>query len=179
MARGYALWLMPSGKTHEKLSCMIMELSKRHHTPYFEPHVTLSTEDYKDSRNELLEKTRALANQIRPFTVQLAGLGHEDSYWRPLYIKARMTPQIMRANEKAAEIFQGGRQPGPYKPHLSLLYGRLPTEARENIIAKIGTSLNGLSFKAQSIHLYSLNGAADKWHSVKEFSFSGNVSQDF
>ena len=57
-----SLWLMPDKETYFKLSQLIEDLSTVHHTPTFEPHVTLLS-GIVDEDDIALEKTKQLAEK--------------------------------------------------------------------------------------------------------------------
>jgi 2'-5' RNA ligase len=164
--RGYALFLMPSGGTYKKLSGMIKRLSREYSAPEFEPHVTLIG-TLTGSKEDILRKTSQLAAAIRPFRITLNGFGCMDYYFRCLFLKAAKTPELMGANRKARAIFGRSNDSG-YMPHLSLVYGNLPNEKKEEVIERTGKNF-AVTFTARSMHLFSLEGEPREWYRVREF----------
>lgn len=58
-AKGYSLWLMPTGEAYGKFSNLIKRLAKEYNAPVFEPHVTLIG-DLMGSENGVLKKVEQL-----------------------------------------------------------------------------------------------------------------------
>lgn len=165
-AKGYSLWLMPSGDVYNRLAKTISQLSREYSAPNFEPHVTLIG-SLIGSREEILTKTAKVASLIQPYEIRLTEVSYLDEYFRSLFVKVEETRDVLNANLRAREIFK--RQEDPrYMPHLSLMYGNFSRRIKEGIIAEIGKEC-AMSFKARSIHLFSTSGEPKDWYRVKEF----------
>lgn len=162
----YSLWLMPSGKIYTRLSSIISKLSRNYKTPDFEPHVTLLG-GLMGAKEEIIGKTSNLTGHIKPYQLTLTKVDYLDEYFRCLFIKVKKTKLVIDANLEASNFFEY-KQYQAYLPHLSLMYGNLPTEVKKEIITKIGKSF-AISFKATSIHLFSTQGEPADWYRVKEF----------
>jgi 2'-5' RNA ligase len=165
----YSLWIMPSGEVYAELNNIILGLSQRYNSPLFKPHITLTGGLFGDEK-DLIEKTRNLANNVKPFDVKLNTLGLKcvDEYFKSLFIKVKETNQIMDANKKAREIFNYGPNT-KYMPHMSLIYGNFSNELKNEIISDVGKDLN-LEFKVDEISLYSIKGKVKDWHDIGRFS---------
>ncbi len=166
-AKGYSLWLMPSGELYVRLASLITNLSERHHTPNFEPHVTLLGEIVGSAR-DVFSKTRELSSVVRRCSIELSDVEHADTYFKCLFLRAGETDAVMRANLEARKVFDRGNDT-KYMPHLSLLYGNFPPETKEQIIREIGNRIP-VSFAVDSIHLFSTNGGPEEWRRMLEFS---------
>jgi len=81
-AKGYALWLMPSGDSYEILAQTILRLSRQYSTPFFEPHVTLLG-GLLEPEEAVLSKTRQLAALVRPFGISLGSLDSQQPKGAP------------------------------------------------------------------------------------------------
>ena len=162
----YSLWLMPIGEDYNKLHNIILQLSKKHNAPAFEPHVTLIGTLEGDEAG-ILEKTEKLAAVISQYKIELAKVEYLNQYFRCLFIKVNETSDVMNASIKANEIFNV-KDDRKYMPHLSLMYGDFPPEQKEEIIKEIGQEFQS-SFEISSIHLFSTAGNPEKWNRVKEF----------
>lgn len=162
----YSIWLIPRGAVYHKLDHLISLLSKSYRTPNFEPHVTLIG-GVTGSENEILEKTAQLASLLRLFQIKLTQVNHFDEYFRCLFVRVEEVKPIVEANAKAREIF-GKKDDLEYLPHLSLVYGNLTPETKEEIIAKIGRKFD-LRFEVKSFSLFSTQGEVKDWYIVKEF----------
>ena len=108
-----------------------------------------------------------LARRIPPFTVRLTEVDYLDEYFRCLFVRVATTHPIMKANEIARAVFSLQKQPA-FMPHLSLLYGNLPSSAKERIVASLGRRLE-LEFKVISLHLYLIKGEPTAWRRLARF----------
>jgi 2'-5' RNA ligase len=158
--------LVPTGEVRQRLAETILDLSRQYAAPAFEPHVTLAGGIVGPAR-EVASKIRDLARRIPPFTVRLTEVTGLDEYFRCLFVRVAITHPIMRANKAAREVFHLAKQP-PFMPHLSLLYGNLPSSVKERIVASLGRQFE-LEFEARSLHLYLIRGAPQAWRRVVSF----------
>jgi 2'-5' RNA ligase len=159
----YSLWLMPKGDVRRRLAEAILDLSGKHSTPAFEPHVTLAGGIVGPAR-EVESKMKDLARRFPPFTVRLTTVEGLEEYFRCLFIKVAQTHPIMSANEAAREVFRLPKQPA-FMPHLSLLYGSLLPKEKETIIISLGRQFE-LEFKAAALHLYLIKREPEAWRHV-------------
>ncbi|MBI2543161.1 MAG: 2'-5' RNA ligase family protein [Candidatus Aenigmarchaeota archaeon] len=166
MAKGYSIWMMPTGDVYRKLSGIISELSSKYSAPKFEPHVTLLGE-LLESEDVVLSKTEQLSKTIKPFSIKLALVDYLDQYFRCLFLRAEETNYLTDANNNARELFNRQQDP-KFMPHLSLMYGDFPTRLKDEIIRQLGKEFNVI-FDVKSIHLVSTNNETKEWHRVKEF----------
>lgn len=173
-AKGYSIWLMPSGKAYDVLCKIILRLSRKYNTPYFEPHVTLIGE-ISGSENEVVSKTANLASFLQPFKIEFRRVGYTNEYFRCLFLMAAVTDVIMKANHAARKAF-GVETSKEYMPHLSLIYGNLLPAAKKEIIADIGEEMHA-SFVADRIALFSTADRPEDWFMVKEFSLKRTNSE--
>ncbi|MCK5020404.1 MAG: 2'-5' RNA ligase family protein [Candidatus Peribacteraceae bacterium] len=161
-ANGYSLWIVPEGEVYEKMSEIISKFSKRLSTPVFSPHVTLVGE-VEGTEEEVISKTEKLASMIKPFEIKLSGVDKLDHFFRCIFVHAEKTPELMKANEYAKEIFGMSFE---YMPHLSLVYRNLSDEQKEEIISEIGKI--DKSFLVNSIHVVLTNGQTEDWKKVRK-----------
>ncbi len=165
-AHAYSIWLKPPEEVHAELAGIISRLSHEFATPLFEPHVTLIGE-LTGQEEQLIGQTRQLAGQLRPFVVEFAELGCMDEFYRCLFIQVQETESVMRANAHARKAFRR-ESDDRYMPHLSLLYGNLPTSVKQELVARIGRTFHQ-SFPVDRIHLVSTQGEPKHWYSLGEF----------
>jgi|Deesub1362A_J573_1020465.scaffolds.fasta_scaffold00395_18 2'-5' RNA ligase len=165
--RNHALWIMPSGDVYERLSGLIRKLAEEYSTPVFEPHITLAGGLIGDGE-DVISKTSQLASLIKPYEVMLTTVEYLDEYFKCLFIKVEETAGIMNAHLQAKKVFALPHDT-KYMPHLSLMYGSLTPEKKEEIIKETGKRFD-MSFEVKSLHLYCVEGEPEAWHRVKEFS---------
>jgi len=164
-AKGYSIWLMPTGRVYYQLSELISQLSKKYSTPNFEPHVTLLG-NLIGPGEDLISKTLKLVEQLKSFEIKLKKADYFDEYFKCLFIRAGKSKEVIKANNIAREIFNLNLDP-EYMPHLSLMYGNLNPETKEEILADSGKEFD-ISFEVKSIHLFSTTDAVKDWYRVKE-----------
>jgi 2'-5' RNA ligase len=157
---------MPTGETRQRLAGAILDLSREYATPTFAPHVTLAGGIVGPAR-EAAAKMRDLARRIPPFIVRLTGVDGLDEYFRCLFVRVATTHPIMAANKAAREVFRLEQQP-IFMPHLSLLYGHLPSSVKGEVVASLGRRFE-LEFKVSALHLYLTRGAPQAWRRVASF----------
>lgn len=174
MKNTYSLWLIPTGEAYNQFAEIISRLSAKHHSPKFEPHVTLigaiiGTEE------ELSAKIAQLAKLIKPFKIKLGIMDYFNERHKALLVRAEKTPELIEANKITREVFDLPPDP-EYMPHLSLLYGDFSPETKEEIIKELGREFN-IEFKSKGVCLYFTTGEEDEnnWHKIKDFPFKGGT----
>ncbi|MBU0979520.1 MAG: 2'-5' RNA ligase family protein [Nanoarchaeota archaeon] len=160
----FSFFLTPRGAALEKLSKLIERLAIQLSSPIFEPHVTLLS-SMPLPLTETISKTKELASALRPFTIRLNKVVHEDIWNKAIFINAEQSKKLMEANAKAREAF--GLEDYEYLPHLSILYGEFPVETKERLIKDIGPELD-IKFEAKSIRIWDTVQSPWKWKFVKE-----------
>jgi 2'-5' RNA ligase len=164
----FVLWLIPAGSVNKTLSQLISNISKPFNAPVFEPHVTLLGR-LKGLQNPLEKKAEKLVSELSEFTVYLTEPDFRDSYYQCLYYKVKATRQLISVYETAFEIFCPAKKIEPFFPHLSLLYGNITQNEKQEISKNFKSNL--FKFNVQSIYLVSIDGDSEDWKIVKEFVF--------
>lgn len=134
-----SLWLIPDEEWHRLLSRVIAHLSQQYNTPCFEPHLTLLSGiamEHEDAAN----RTAQLAPQLGAFEIIVRRLSYRDEFFMALFMQIERTPPLMDAYRMACATFD--REPDrAFLPHISLVYGNLPTPVKEEIIAQLTSEL--------------------------------------
>ncbi|MDP8219327.1 MAG: hypothetical protein P9M03_11455 [Candidatus Theseobacter exili] len=164
----FALWLMPAGSVNKTLAQLISNISKQFNAPVFEPHVTLLG-GLKSIHNPLKNKAENLVSELSKFNVYLTEPEFSDSYFQCLYYKVKATRQIISVYETAFGIFCPAKKMGSFFPHLSLLYGNISQDKKQEILKNFKS--NQFVFNVQSIYLVSIDGDPEDWKIVKEYAF--------
>jgi hypothetical protein len=78
----FSLWLVPVEERRSELSTIINNLAARHHTPRFEPHVTLCSGNILTAGppEELADRLDRCCAQLAPISAGFDRLGHTDRY---------------------------------------------------------------------------------------------------
>ncbi len=137
--RTFHLWLVPTGDAYTRLARVISELSARYYGPRFEPHLTLLGR-LKGEAEPVVERTKQLARELRPFAVRLEAPGCESEYFRCLFLSVAPSSSLRAAHRRAARMFDEPSA-SPFAPHVSLLYGRFPMSLKRAIIASLPSDL--------------------------------------
>lgn len=167
-AGSYSLWLMPEGELFHSLRGLIRELSIRHLTPFFLPHVTLLGR-LEGDENRMHSKVSALASDLSPLALQLGVVEGLDEFFRSLFIQISNSPSLSEAHRKALDIF-GVRDEPPFVPHLSLLYSNVSFSTKRDIVREIGSDFQQ-EFTARQLHLFSTRGDPSLWHQLASYPF--------
>jgi 2'-5' RNA ligase len=132
-------WLVPAaGPARDRLAALIARLAAEHAAPVFAPHVTMAgvVETPEDAAARALGRVVA---GVPPFEVALTGVGYEPEFFRSLYLRAEPHAILTALHEAGQRTW--GLDPAPYRPHLSLLYSRLPEERKPAIAGGLGLTL--------------------------------------
>jgi hypothetical protein len=121
-------WLVPAPRDHPGLSAIIDGLARELDAPRFEPHVTL----YAGARgaHDDVEGLLARATQgVGMLDLRVTGVGTSPELFKTLYLE--FEPDLQA--ERLCQLFRTALTPGldyVLRPHLSLLYKRLPETTR-------------------------------------------------
>jgi len=137
--------------------------------PRFNPHATLIAGVMAGcADSEVADKTRALAESIRPFHATVESVGCKDLFFQSVFAVLQKDPELLEANQKAREVF-GCEDQDPYFPHISLFYGDIPMDQRAEIKKEMEPDIAGFSFPFDSIELWSTEGEIKDWYKVESF----------
>ncbi len=167
---GYHLFLEPEGAVREQLEQNIARLAHEYDGPVFAPHVTLLAGIPDGQDSEVLRVSELLATKLAPFGITLNGIGREDKFFRALYLHAEMSDELHDAHSEALSSF-GLEDEFPYAPHLSLLYGQYPEDAKQASVSTIDLAPS-LQFLVDALHVYKTVGPAEAWEKIATIPFS-------
>ena len=162
-----SLWLAPPPDLNRRLAAAIADLARRHGTTAFEPHVTLLGE-LEGPEAALVPPVGVLARRLRPFEVRLDDVATGTEMFRCVYLTAVETPELLGAHARAREAL-GVTTAEAFRPHLSLVYGRLGEAEREAARREAGGLL--ASFTADALQLVDTTGDVDGWRRLARFVF--------
>jgi hypothetical protein len=167
MPGGLSLWLVPEEPERARLEALIRALAQRLGTPPFAPHVTLLG-GIGLAAPEARERARELARGPGSLALQLTHAAHADEFYRCVVLEALPSDALLRAHEAARQALGGG--PGSYRPHLSLVYGRLPAAFREALVGEVeGTLPLPLATNAAHLELLATAGPPARWSRIAGF----------
>ena len=140
-----AYWLLPSEPARSFFKGIINDLSRRFDAPAFEPHVTIHIgADRVDSTESALEHAARESTGIRLTPV---GIDHSEEFTKTLFVQFALNPELRQLNEMIRQSAHDSLQ-YEVKPHLSLLYKRMPAATRRDLAASITVPFSEVSFDA-------------------------------
>jgi cyclic phosphodiesterase-like protein len=140
-----SVWLVPAGAPARRLRALVDRLARRCGSPRFDPHVTLLGGlrlDPAAARPALERLAAAIAGRGR-LVVRLGGADSEAPYFRAVFVSVVLDRRLLATRRAAVRLLGPGRKAG-FRPHLSVLYGRLPPSLRRRIVVEIGDRMDGL-----------------------------------
>jgi 2'-5' RNA ligase len=163
---GFALWLMPEGWVEKRLLGWIERLALRFRTPAFAPHVTLLSGLTATEPDVLAAAARA-ASSLEPFTIHVDAVDGSDEHFRCLFVQVQEPAAVVAAHAAAARAF--GREPDAgFRPHLSLVYGRLEPGTKLAAAHEVGSEVD-VRFEARRLHVWRTEGPVPEWREVGRF----------
>ncbi len=167
---GFSLWLMPDGETHDQLVSLIAELARRRGTPTFAPHLTLLG-GLSAAESDVIALSAQLAESAPALRLECLELQHSEAYYKSVFVRLSPSPELLRLRTKALEGV--GLAAGPYEPHLSLVYGDLDPEEREDLVAAARGRFPP-DIEVCRLDVYSTAGTPDRWRRVARLPLAGH-----
>ena len=168
-ANPFAFWLVPEQTSHEKLSRTVNSLAARHHSPTFEPHLTLYFGAYKVPGSPL-DIAHVLSQKTQPVTVQVAGLKQTGFIFKSLFIQISPNLQLTSMVETVTQRIQ---PPSDFQldPHLSLMYADLSQQQKQAIIDDLTLDFDEIIF--DSLKLVTPNPLTQDWGDIAGWQIEG------
>lgn len=169
-AVGVSLWLVPEGEVHGRLAALIDDLARRLGTPSFAPHVTL-VGGILDAEPEVLARAADLARALAPVAIFLEGIDGSDDYFRCLFVRAGATEALRAAHGRAGRSFAHAGT-SPFRPHVSLVYGKLPPAQKQRLAEELAGSLPP-DFLATGLEVVRTQGPPQDWRRLAALPLMG------
>mmetsp|Transcript_33490 Transcript_33490/g.38137 ORF Transcript_33490/g.38137 Transcript_33490/m.38137 type:complete len:193 (+) Transcript_33490:45-623(+) len=171
---GISLWMCPIGAAGEAYTKIIQEAAEEYGTFDFKvPHVTLVAALLSDN---VVERARELATRMTPYEFESDGISGRDAYFQSVYSKMKLSPEAIRNNAIAQEFFEEEcRTNPPYVPHLSLVYGDLDANQKEEFKLKILQNKTTLpsKFMVDAIQVWCTKGEVETWYCIEKIPLTG------
>ena len=168
----YSLWLVPSSPESETTTKIIHELIEAEpDSPAFEPHITLLhpvdiSTPIESITTTLQNIAQSLDLRAKPLWLNLKPAQRGTFYYQSVLapVEANETLTALRSACEDAFEWKGDK---PYFPHLSLLYGDISTERREELAKTVqdGQSLPGM-VTIEEILVVDCTGTTKDWKTV-------------
>lgn len=167
-----SLWLLAATPDEADFITEIETLARRHVSPVFHPHLTLLGDIPADPA-ALGAQARAIAAAAPAFVAEVQDIVTSDAYYRSFYAGFAIEPALARL--RAAAIATFARDPGPFTPHVSLLYGPVDPEAKAASAAATRQAWNGRRVRFDRLAI--TNSGNDvpipEWRCVKILPLTG------
>jgi 2'-5' RNA ligase len=153
---------------------LIKDLSRRYSAPVFEPHVTIHVgANHADATEEVLSKA---AREYQPINFKALEIDHSSEFIKTLFVQFALNTKLRQLNEIIRNAAQDSSR-YELKPHLSLLYKKMPAIARRELADSIKVPFSEITFdELQAVRCISpTRNRADveAWRVVAAASLSG------
>ena len=162
-------WLVPAvGSERDDLVATMDRLAAQHDAARFEPHVTLvpNVELVEEAAAEALT---SLAAAMTPIDLNFASLGHEETYFRALYLVPEPSEQLVALHQAVQRLWP--LHPWQFRPHLSVLYSEINEECKRSMIDSISIGLP-LTIRFDAIELWAATPEVRDWYRVAKIPFT-------
>lgn len=173
----YTLWLIPSKPGAAQLRKRIASLARYYRTPVFVPHVTLASCNMPVA--DILTHVRETAKRVAPFVLRCTALAHSGRYFRCVYARVTAAPPLPALHRDICLRLRTRNT--PYEPHISLVYGNLTREQREECIRRIrmceGRNTAGFlntPIKTNTIAVVKLARHPKDWQTIAKVTLTGS-----
>nr|ACG45023.1 cyclic phosphodiesterase [Zea mays] len=151
----YSVWALPPEPVRDRFRRIMEGLRAAYGGPAFEPHVTV-VGDFRGRRSEAVKVLRAAAASVQPYTARVTGVARGSFFYQCVYILLDPTAEVVGASDHCCANFVYNRKT-PYMPHVSLLYGDLTDEEKEEARKKaeeLDKDIYVLEFEISELALY-------------------------
>lgn len=138
-----AHWLIPAEPAHRFFQDLINDLARRYDAPVFEPHVTIYVgANSTDAPETVLSRA---AQNCKPIVLQALEIRQSDEFIKTLFVEFGLNTKLRQLNQAIRNAAQG---PFDYdlKPHLSLLYKRMPVQTRRQLARSVEVPFSQVVF---------------------------------
>jgi putative hydrolase of the HAD superfamily len=140
-----AYWLIPAEPARSFFQAAINDLALRFDAPPFEPHVTVHV-----GANDIDATEKALstaAHECQPLKLNAGEISHSSEFIKTLYVQFALNTELRKLNEIICDAAQDSSD-YELKPHLSLLYKKMPGAALRQLAGSITVLFSEVIFDA-------------------------------
>jgi len=140
-----AYWLIPAEPAHSFFQGVINDLAHRYDAPLFEPHVTVHVGSNRaDGAESALSEVARVCKVIK---LKALEIGHSSEFIKTLFMQFALNTELRQFNE----IIRNAAQDSSHyelKPHLGLLYKKMPAVTRRELADSIKVPFSEVIFDA-------------------------------
>ena len=140
-----AYWLIPAEPARSFFQGVIDDLARRYDAALFEPHVTVHV---GSKRADAVERALSVAaHACKLIKLKTLEIGHSSEFIKTLFVQFALNTELRQLNEI---IRNAAHDSSHYelKPHLSLLYKKMPAAARRELAGSIKAPFPEVIFDA-------------------------------
>jgi 2'-5' RNA ligase len=158
-----SIWLAPAEEDAAYLQEIINELAHEFQVPVFFPHCTLISP--LDKNADEIENCLSIAGEKTvPIYVTLAGISHSSTIWKTVFMELEESPGLIDLQQRVIDQVPSV-PPYDFKPHISLIYKKMPIELKEEIICNLAVRN---SYKMDKIIAIKTGPNVEQWEKVLE-----------
>jgi putative hydrolase of the HAD superfamily len=162
-----AYWLIPAEPARSFFQGVINDLARRYNAPLFEPHVTVYVGSNRAAAAESVISEAARVS--KPIKLNALEIGHSSEFIKTLFVQFALNAELRQLNEIIRNTAQDSAH-YELKPHLSLLYKKMPVAARRDLARSIKVPFSEVTFDAlkavRCISPTRSRGDVDAWCAV-------------
>jgi 2'-5' RNA ligase len=140
-----AYWLIPEEPARSFFQGVINDLAHRYNAPVFEPHVTICVGSNRVDVAESALSEAARACEI--IKLKALEIGHSSEFIKTLFMQFALNTHLRQLSEIIRDAAQDSSH-YQLKPHLSLLYKKIPAAARRELAGSIKAPFSEVMFDA-------------------------------
>jgi 2'-5' RNA ligase len=163
------LWLIPDGEARQQLQQLITDLSNRHGTPAFEPHITLLSGIMGDEAAVVAQSAEFAANTA-PIVAAIRNVEYLEEFFRCLFFSTDQSASLLEARRQAETLFEHTNIQ-PFIPHVSFLYGSMPVFEKEAISEQLRHKFL-MSLRMPTLRLVRTQRTPEYWETIAEFELN-------
>ncbi len=140
-----AYWLIPAEPARSFFQGMINDLARRYDAAFFEPHVTVHVGSNRaDAAESAISQAARVCKLIK---LKVLEIGHSGEFIKTLFVQFALNAELRQLNK----IIRNAAQDSSHyelKPHLSLLYKKMPAASRRELAGSIKVPFSEVIFDA-------------------------------
>jgi len=140
-----AYWLIPAEPARTFFQGLIEGIARRYNAPLFEPHVTLHVgANHADAAEKALSKA---ARECQAIKLKALEIDHSGEFIKTLFVQFAISARLRQLNRVIRNAAEDSSR-YQLKPHLSLLYKKMPAVARSELADSINVPFSEVAFGA-------------------------------
>jgi len=138
-----AYWLIPAEPARSFFQGVINDLARRYDAALFEPHATVHV---GSNRADAVERALSVAaHACKLIKLKTLEVGHSSEFIKTFFVQFALNTELRQLNEIIRDAAQDSSH-YELKPHLSLLYKKMPAASRRELASSIKVPFSEVTF---------------------------------